>query len=84
MKKFRNSDWLRTVQICVITFWQEKNLHGKNKYDGQVPANPANISLKFEMNSTLILPVKCPLTKLDKSKCYKLTFSNINEKTNAF
>ena len=70
-----------TVQICVITFWREKNLHWKNKYGGQAPANSANISLKFEVN--LILLVKCPLTELEESQCYKLTFSSINERTKA-
>ena len=70
-----------TVQICVITFWPEKNLHWKNKYGGQAPANSANISLKFEVN--LILLVKCPLTELEESQCYKLTFSSINERTKA-
>ena len=61
-----------------------KTLHGKNKYGGQGSANSANISLKFEVNSTLILPVKCSLTKLEESQCYNLTFSSINERTKAF
>ena len=34
--------------------------------------NSGSISLKFEVNSTLILPVKCPLTELEESQCYKL------------
>ena len=59
------------VQISVITvqitFWREKNFHGKNKYGGQGSGNLANVSLKFEVNSTLILPVKCSLTKLEES-----------------
>ena len=83
MKKIRNSNWPRavrlipfvllqckfvlSVQIYVITFWWGENIHGKNKYGGQGSANLGNISLKFEMNSTLILPVKCPLTKLEES-----------------
>ena len=44
-----------------------KNFHGKNKYGGQGSGNLANVSLKFEVNSTLILPVKCSLTKLEES-----------------
>ena len=28
--------------------------------------NSGNFWLKFEVNSTLILPVKCPLTKLEE------------------
>ena len=80
MKKCRNSDWLRavrlipkqwnfvlSVQIYVIKFWREKILHGKNKYGGQHLANSGNISLRFEVNSTVTLPVKCPLTKLEES-----------------
>ena len=56
-----------TVQIYVIKFWREKILHGKNKYGGQHLANSGNISLRFEVNSTVTLPVKCPLTKLEES-----------------
>ena len=44
-----------------------KNLHGKNKYGGQGSANSGNISLKFEVNSTLILPVKSPLNEPKES-----------------
>ena len=37
-------------------FWRGKTLHGKNKYIycGQGSANSGNVSLKFEVNSTLI------------------------------
>ena len=35
-------------------------------------SNSGNISLKFEVNSTLILPEKCRLNKLEESQCYKL------------
>ena len=58
---------LLSVQTSVITFWREKNLHEKSKYGGEGSANSVNISLKCEVNSTLILPVKCPLTKLEES-----------------
>ena len=56
-----------SVQISVITFWREKTFTRKNKYGGQGSTNSVNISLKCEVNSTLILPVKCPLTKLEES-----------------
>ena len=72
------------VIIYVIRFCREKNIQGKNIYGGRGSANLGNISLKFEVNSTLILPVKCPLTKLEDSQCYKLTFSSINERIIAF
>ena len=42
-------------------------LHGKNKYGGPGSANSVNISLKCEVHSTLILPVKYLLTKLEES-----------------
>ena len=44
-----------------------KTLHGENKYGGPGSAKSVNISLKFEVNCTLILPAKCPLTKLEES-----------------
>ena len=82
MKIFRKSDWMRAVQLisnsainpkqCNFVLSQCKfvlsgDLHGKNKYGGQGSANSDNTSLKFEVNSTLILPVKYLLTKLEES-----------------
>ena len=80
-----------SVQICVISailsmcyhIWREKTLHGKNKYGSQGSANSGNVSLKFEVNSTLIFTVKCPSTKLEESQCNKLTFLSTNERTKA-
>ena len=37
--------------------------------------NTRNFSLKFEVNSTLILPVKCPLTELERK-------NNLSSKVN--
>ena len=46
MEKFRNSDWLRAVQLiqnsanlCYHILAGEKNIHGKNKYGGQSSSN---------------------------------------------
>ena len=99
MKKIHNSNSLREVRSILdsaILYYHSADLcyHiqarrkpspcGKNIAACQGSANSVNISLKFEVNSTLILPVKCPLTKLEQSQCYKLTFSSINERTKAF
>ena len=75
MKKIRNSDWLGAVRLipnsAILSMcyhiWREKTLHGKNKYGSQGSANSGNISLKFEVNSTLILPVKSPLNEPKES-----------------
>ena len=60
MKKIHNSNSLRAVR-------SKPSPCGKNIAVCQGSANSVNISLKFEVNSTLILPVKCPLTKLEES-----------------
>ena len=78
MKKFRNSHWLRAATLIpnsAISCYHSanlcyhilarKNLYGKSEYCGQSSPNSGNISSKFEVNSKLILPVKCPLTKLE-------------------
>ena len=57
----------KQCKFVLSHFGGEKNLHGKNKYGGQGLANSGNISLKFEVNSTLLLPVKFPLTKPEES-----------------
>ena len=44
------------------TFTAKPNMHG-----GEGSANSGNISLKFEVNSTLIFPVKYPLNALEES-----------------
>ena len=73
MKKLRNFDWLRAVRLIpnsTVCYHSENFCYhgGKNKFGGQITANSGNISLKFEVSSTLILPaVKCPLTKLEES-----------------
>ena len=67
MKTFLNSDWLRAVRLipnsanfCYLDdTGLEKTFTGKtNMPGGQGSANSENISSKFEVNSTLILPVK--------------------------
>ena len=73
MKTFRNSDLVRAGRLIpnratlCYHILAGKTLHGKNKYGGPGSAKSVNISLKFEVHSTLTLPVKCPLTKLGES-----------------
>ena len=69
--------------IFVLSHFGEKNIFpGKTNMAAKARKNTRNISLKFEVNSTLIIPVKCPLTELE----WKNNLSskvNISWKTNA-
>ena len=51
-----------SVHISVITFVL-------SHFGRKIPSREGSVNtlLKFEVNSTLILPVKCPLTKLEES-----------------
>ena len=67
-----------TVQICLSHFGQKKPSGGKQIWRPSF----GNISLKCEVDSIMILPGKCPLTKLDESYSYNLTFSINNNNNN--
>ena len=49
----------------VLSHFAGKKPLRKKRILRQGSPNSGNISSKFEVNSTLILPVKCPLTKLE-------------------